>query len=243
MPVFYLTDKILFPPVHYAEPSGILAVGGDLAPERLLEAYSRGIFPWFSDDSPIVWWSPDPRFVVYPSEIKITRSMRQVLERGIFRITFDTAFREVITGCSMPRKHEQGTWITDDMIEAYIKLHEKGYAHSIEAWKGDSLAGGLYGVSLGRTFFGESMFSRESNASKAAFITLAVNLRRNGFDIIDCQVHTDHLESLGAYEMPRDMFVSIIRKSLAEETIKGNWGRSTLFNPVLSPDELRSQGC
>ncbi len=243
MPVFYLTDKILFPPVHYAEPSGILAVGGDLAPERLLEAYSHGIFPWFSDDSPIVWWSPDPRFVVYPSEIKVSRSMRQVLERGVFRITFDRAFRDVITACSLPRKHEQGTWITDDMIEAYVKLHEIGYAHSIEAWKGESLAGGLYGVSLGRTFFGESMFSRESNASKAAFITLAVNLRRNGFDIIDCQVHTEHLESLGAFEMPRDMFIGIIRKSLAGETIKGNWGGSSLFDPVLASEELRSQGC
>jgi leucyl/phenylalanyl-tRNA--protein transferase len=169
--------------------------------------------------------------------------MRQVLERGIFRITFDTAFRDVITGCSMPRKHEQGTWITGDMVEAYIKLHELGFAHSIEAWKGDSLAGGVYGVSLGRTFFGESMFSRESNASKAAFITLAINLQRNGFDIIDCQVHTEHLESLGAFEMPRGEFISIIRKSLNKETIKGNWGESRFFVPFLSQEELRSQGC
>lgn len=243
MPVFYLSEKILFPPVHYAEPSGILAVGGDLSPERLLEAYKMGIFPWFSDDSPIIWWSPDPRFVVYPGEIRISRSMRQVIERGVFRITFDTVFRDVITECSMPRKHEQGTWITDDMIEAYVKLHELGYAHSIEAWSGDKLAGGLYGVSLGGVFFGESMFSKESNASKAAFITLAVNLKRCGFDIIDCQVHTDHLESLGAFEMTRDDFVSIINNSVSRETIKGNWGDNTLFNTVFYPGELRSPGC
>lgn len=243
MPVFYLTDKILFPPVHYAEPSGILAVGGDLAPERLLEAYRRGIFPWFSDDSPIIWWSPDPRFVVYPGEVRISRSMRQVLERGIFRITFDTAFRDVITGCSMPRRHEDGTWITDDMIEAYVKLHELGYAHSIEAWKGDSLAGGLYGISLGKVFFGESMFSNMSNASKAAFITLAINLEKLGFDIIDCQVHTDHLESLGAFEIPREEFINIIRESLTGETIRGNWGVNGIFSPVLDPSDLRSRDC
>jgi len=243
MTVFYLTDKILFPPVHYAEPSGILAVGGDLAPERLLEAYSRGIFPWFSDDSPIIWWSPDPRFVVYPGKVKVSRSMRKVLERGIFRITFDTAFMEVVTECSMPRKHEQGTWITEDMIEAYVKLHAMGFAHSVEAWNGDTLAGGLYGVSLGRVFFGESMFSRESNASKAAFITLAINLRRSGFDIIDSQVHTDHLESLGAFEMPREEFIGIIKKSLSAETIKGNWGDNRLFDSVLSPEELKAPDC
>lgn len=243
MPVFYLTDKILFPPVHYAEPSGILAVGGDLAPQRLLEAYRRGIFPWFSDDSPIIWWSPDPRFVVYPGEVRITRSMRQVLERGIFRITFDTAFRDVITACSMPRKHDNGTWITGEMIEAYVKLHELGYAHSVEAWSGDTLAGGLYGISLGRVFFGESMFARESNASKAAFITLAINLERLGFDIIDCQVHTDHLESLGAFEIPREEFIAIIRRALEGETIKGNWGECGLFSPVIDPGGLRARGC
>lgn len=243
MPVFYLTEKILFPPVHYAEPSGILAVGGDLEPERLLEAYSRGIFPWFSDDSPIIWWSPDPRFVIYPGDIRISRSMRQVLERRVFRITFDSAFRDVITECSMPRKQDDGTWITDEMIEAYVKLHEMGYAHSIEAWSGDRLVGGLYGVSLGRAFFGESMFSRESNASKAAFVTLAINLERIGFDIIDCQVHTDHLESLGAFEMPRDQFIGIIRRSLSAETIRGNWGECSLFNPAVEPDDLRSRGC
>ncbi len=243
MPVFYLTDRILFPPVHYAEPSGILAVGGDLAPERLLEAYRRGIFPWFSDDSPIIWWSPDPRFVIYPGDVKISRSMRQVLERGTFRITFDTAFRDVITGCSMPRRHEDGTWITNEMIEAYVKLHELGYAHSIEAWEGDSLAGGLYGISLGRAFFGESMFSRVSNASKAAFITLAINLEKLGFEIIDCQVHTDHLESLGAFEIPREEFISIIKESLAGETIRGNWGEMGIFSPIPDSSDLRSRDC
>ncbi len=243
MPVFYLTEKILFPPVHYAEPSGIIAVGGDLSPERLLEAYSSGIFPWFSDDSPIIWWSPDPRFVIYPAEIKISRSMRQVLERKFFRITFDRAFREVVTGCSRPRKYEQETWITEDMIEAYVKLHEIGYAHSVEAWHGDELAGGLYGVSLGGAFFGESMFAKETNASKAAFITLAVNLKRLGFDIIDCQVYTEHLESLGAFEMPRGEFISIINNSMVRDSIRGNWGENGFFNPELEPGEIRFQGC
>lgn len=243
MPVFYLTDKVLFPPVHYAEPSGIIAVGGDLSPERLLEAYRRGIFPWFSDDSPIVWWSPDPRFVIFPGDVKISKSMRQVLERGTFRITFDRAFRDVITECSMPRKYEHGTWITGDMIEAYVKLHEMGYAHSIEAWRGDELAGGLYGVSMGRVFFGESMFSRMSNASKAAFITLALNLKKLGFAVIDCQVHTDHLESLGAVEIPRDEFIAIVRRALDFETVRGDWGENPLFNAELTREDIRFRGC
>jgi len=243
MPVFYLTDKILFPPVHYAEPNGVLAVGGDLSPERLLEAYKRGIFPWFSDDSPIIWWSPDPRYVVYPAEVKISRSMRQVMGRGIFRITYDTVFSDVVEECSKPRKHEQGTWITSGMMEAYTVLHEMGYAHSIEAWKGDVLAGGLYGVSLGGVFFGESMFSRESNASKAAFINLAVNLRNLGFDIIDCQVYTAHLESLGAFEMPRPEFIGILEDSLSRETIQGNWGEIDIFSSVIEPEDLKAPGC
>jgi len=240
MPVFYLTEEILFPPVHYAEPSGILAVGGDLSPERLLEAYRRGIFPWFSKHDPILWWSPDPRFVVYPQNVYISRSMRQILSRGVFEITFDMAFPDVIEGCSSLRRDE-GTWITDDMIEAYIRLHELGFAHSVEALKDGILVGGLYGVSLGAAFFGESMFTRESNASKAAFITLSLNLKNLGFYIIDCQVYTDHLESLGAFEMPRIEFIKILREALKKNTLRGNWTDLGLFKKSFSKEELKGK--
>ena len=164
--IFSLSKEIIFPPVELAEDNGILAVGGDLSPKRLIAAYSQGIFPWFSDDSPIIWWSPDPRFVLFPSEIKITRSMRQVLNRNIFTFSFDRNFREVITRCRNPRKDQEGTWITDEMVEAYVRLHEMGLAHSVEAWQDGELAGGLYGVSLGNIFFGESMFTDVSNASR-----------------------------------------------------------------------------
>lgn len=224
MPIFALRKDIVFPPVELADKSGILAVGGDLTSERLLEAYGNGIFPWYSEGDPIIWWSPDPRFVLYPNEIKISKSMRQVLRRGIFTITFDRSFREVIHACRGPRRHEAGTWITNDMFEAYIELHRLGYAHSVEAWHDDNLAGGLYGVSLGRCFFGESMFTKVSNASKAAFITLTVILRGLGFNLVDCQVYTDHLKSLGARHIPRCEFIESVRTGLLSETILGNWG-------------------
>jgi len=229
MPVFLLTDEVIFPPAEYSGPDGVLAVGGDLSPERLLEAYTHGIFPWYSSGSPIIWWSPDPRFVIYPGEVKVSKSMRQVLKRGIFNIKFDTSFRDVITACSGPRRHEKGTWITKEMIEAYTVVHEMGYAHSVEAWYDGKLAGGLYGVSLGGMFFGESMFTRISNASKAAFIVLADNLERLGFDLIDSQVYTGHLESLGAIEMDRDRFLATVRKSLIRETLRGSWNNNRLF--------------
>jgi len=225
MPIFVLNEEIVFPPVNLAIKEGILAVGGDLSPERLLKAYSEGIFPWYSDDEPIVWWSPDPRFVLFPEGIKISRTMRQVISRNIYTITFDRAFSDVIKSCStIDRAHQYGTWITGEMREAYCRLHELGYAHSVEAWHNGELAGGLYGLSLGRCFFGESMFARKSNASKAAFITLAQKLREMEFIIIDAQVYTKHLESLGAFDMPRDEYCAILRHGLQYETIQGSWG-------------------
>jgi len=235
MTVYYLGAEPVFPPAELSDPDGILAVGGDLSPERLVEAYTHGIFPWYSSDTPIIWWSPDPRFVIYPADVKISKSMRQVLKRGIFDIRFDTSFRDVITACSGKRRHEKGTWITTEMIEAYVTLHELGIAHSIEAWRDGSLAGGLYGVSIGGMFFGESMFSRESNASKAAFIVLADNLLRLGFDLIDSQVYTDHMESLGAVEMDREIFLELVAKSVLRETLSGNWGNNPLFRNSIEP--------
>jgi leucyl/phenylalanyl-tRNA---protein transferase len=223
MPIYQLPKEIIFPPVNLTHESGILAIGGDLSPERLLAAYAEGIFPWYSEDDPILWWCPDPRFVLRPGEVKVSKTMRQVLNRNIFSVTFDRAFREVITACRMPRKTQAGTWITDEMLEAYCALHGMGYAHSVEAWRGDELAGGLYGVSLGGMFFGESMFARESNASKAALIVLARALGEQGFDMIDCQVYTAHLESLGAHEMERDEFIKVLQKSLERVTLGGSW--------------------
>jgi len=228
MPIYQLGRNIIFPPVSEAEPSGILAVGGDLSPERLLEAYRQGIFPWYSEDDPIIWWSPDPRFALRPDEVKVSKSMRQVLNRETFEFTMDRCFGRVMHECSLPRKHEKGTWINSDMIESYTRIHEMGYAHSVEAWQDGELAGGLYGISLGGAFFGESMFTRVSNASKAAFITLARNLERLNFDIIDCQVYTEHLESLGAMDYDRDLFISMVNESLEKETVRGDWNELIL---------------
>jgi leucyl/phenylalanyl-tRNA--protein transferase len=224
MPIFALNEQIIFPPVNLAERSGILAVGGDLSPERLIEAYRRGIFPWYSEGDPIIWWSPDPRFVLFPAETYISKTMRQVLRRNVFEVSFDRDFRAVMQGCQGPRKREKGTWITEEMMEAYIRLHESGIAHSIETWQNGELMGGLYGISLGRCFFGESMFTRVSNASKAAFITLSMRLRELGFVIIDCQVYTSHLESLGARHITRDEYIAILEEGLMYETIQGSWG-------------------
>ena len=224
MPIFQLVEKIIFPPSHLTSPTGILAVGGDLSPERILEAYRQGIFPWYADQEPIIWWSPDPRFVLFPPEIRVSRSMKQILRQGRFRITFDRDFRAVITACQKPRPGQAGTWITQDMKEAYSTLHELGYAHSVEAWQEGVLVGGLYGVSLGRCFFGESMFSLVSNASKAAFITLAEALLQRRFGLIDCQVYSPHLASLGARAIPRGEFTDLLNNLLGFETLHGNWG-------------------
>jgi len=223
MPVYRLPEAILFPPVDHAEKSGLLAVGGDLSPERLLAAYREGIFPWYGDGEPILWWSPDPRFVLFPDELRISRSMRQFLKKGLVRITVDRAFPEVISACRRPRPGQDGTWITPEMRAAYCALHDLGYAHSVEVWQGDVLAGGLYGVSLGRAFFGESMFSEAPNASKAALITLVRHLKERGFDLIDCQVETAHLAGLGARPIPRRDFCALLQQSLRHETLRGNW--------------------
>lgn len=225
MPVFSLSPQLVFPPVHLAEPDGLLAIGGDLSPNRLLLAYQSGIFPWFSPGEPILWWSPDPRFVLQAPEVVLSKSMKQVLRRNVFRITFDQAFEEVIRACAkIPRAGQRGTWITTDMQKAYLKLHELGYAHSVEAWQDDRLVGGLYGVSLGSAFFGESMFAKVSNASKAAFLSFALIWRAKGHSLIDCQVPTEHLASLGAREVDRELFLDQLRLALEAPTHQGSWG-------------------
>lgn len=232
--IFSLPKEIVFPPVELAEPNGMLAVGGDLSVERLLAAYKHGIFPWFSDNGPILWWSPDPRFILYPSEIKISKSMKQVLRNKVFTVTYDKAFRDVIRNCRQARKDQDETWITDDMEEAYSELYYMGYAHSVEAWQDGKLAGGLYGVSLGKMFFGESMFTNVSNASKAALISLAVKLQSLDFDCIDCQVHTRHLESMGAEYITRSDFINMLASSLKHETLIGDWNIMEQFNRKLN---------
>jgi len=229
MPIFQLADDLLFPPAELASPSGILAVGGDLSPERLILAYQKGIFPWYSEGEPIIWWSPDPRFVLFPGELYVSRSMRQVFRKGTFTITYDRKFRDVVENCRQSRKDKDGSWITDDMLEAYCRLHDLGFAHSVEAWAGDILAGGLYGVSLGNCFFGESMFTRMSNASKAALITLVSVIRDLGFAVIDCQVYTDHLLSLGARMIPRKEYMELLAAITALPTMRGNWGEMEAF--------------
>lgn len=228
MPIFQLDERILFPPPHLADEEGLLAVGGDLSPERLLAAYQMGIFPWYGEEDPILWWSPDPRLVLYPERLKVSKSMRQVLRKKEFSITFDQAFRQVVAACQQqPRPGQPDTWITPEMLDAYATLHEMGFAHSVEVWQGQELAGGLYGLCLGKCFFGESMFSRVSNASKAGFITLVQLLEQKGFTMIDCQVTTDHLLSLGAEEIPRSQFIAELAQSIAHPTLKGNWQHFT----------------
>jgi len=216
-----LTKSLIFPNPELANNEGILAIGGDLSVERLLLAYYNGIFPWFSEGEPIIWWSPDPRFVLFPQEISISKSMKKVLRNKQYRITFDTCFEEVIHYCAALRRHE--TWITSDMIEAYCKLHEAGYAHSVEAWFQEKLVGGLYGVSLGRCFFGESMFSIMDNASKAALIVLSSKLQEKEFIMIDCQVYSKHLESMGAVRIPRNVFLEHLSKGISYKTLCGSW--------------------
>ena len=210
--MFLLNHRLLFPDVEKADDDGLLAVGGDLSPERLLLAYKNGIFPWFNEDSMILWWSPDPRMVLFPNKIKISKSMAQVIKSNKFRITWNTQFEEVVNACSaIKRKGQAGTWITPEMKSAYLKLHQMGIAKSIEVWENDNLVGGLYGIDLGNVFCGESMFSRKSNASKIAFISLAKELQQKEYKLIDCQVYTAHLESLGAEEIPRKQFIKILK--------------------------------
>jgi len=214
-----------FPPVDSATPEGLLAVGGDLSSERLLAAYQHGIFPWYNPGQPILWWSPDPRAVLYPEKLKISRSLRKTLKRGQLRVTFDSCFRDVMLACAAPREQFPGggTWITDAMVEAYTRLHAMGYAHSIETWHENRLVGGLYGVALGGVFFGESMFARETDASKVALVVLVSKLRAWGFVLIDCQIPSAHLTSLGAEEIPRDAFLTELGLALKRSVQPGRW--------------------
>lgn len=224
MPVFQLTQELLFPPPRLARADGLLAVGGDLSQERLLLAYHLGIFPWFSEDMPILWWSPDPRLVLYPADLNISGRLKRTLRQNIFRVSLDCAFRRVISACAKVRlKAGEQTWIVADMITAYSRLHEAGFAHSVEVWQGKELAGGLYGVSLGGCFFGESMFTRVSNASKVALVNLAGHLIKHEFDLIDCQIYTPHLVRMGAREIPRSRFLTQLKESLRKPTIRGKW--------------------
>ena len=224
MPIYRLLDELVFPTPEYADPSGLLAVGGDLSSERLLEAYRLGIFPWYSEDQPILWWSPDPRLVLDLNDFKLTRSLRKTIKRGIFQVTFDRAFTDVIRACaSVPREGQRGTWITPEMQEAYIQLHGLGFAHSVESWFDGQLTGGLYGVSLGKAFFGESMFHRRSDGSKVALAALVERLKKWNFHFIDAQMTTEHMLRLGANEMPRRIFLKRLASALRHATKRGKW--------------------
>ena len=208
MSVYIIEEELYFPAPEKAAEDGLLAIGGDLSAERLLLAYKSGIFPWFNEGSPILWWSPDPRMVLFPEEVKISKSMRKVLKSKAFTLTKNTCFKEVVKKCaSIKRKDEEGTWITEEMIHAYVTLKEKGKALSYEVWENGQLVGGLYGVDLGTVFCGESMFSSQSNASKYAFIKMVQEFKEKGYSLIDCQMYTPHLERLGAREIPREDFL------------------------------------
>jgi leucyl/phenylalanyl-tRNA--protein transferase len=225
VPIFRLPREIVFPDPALAEPDGLLAVGGDLSPERLLAAYAAGIFPWFGEGSPILWWSPDPRLVLEPARLHVSQSLRRTLRRGLYRVTSDVAFERVIRRCAdAARPGQDGTWITEDMLAAYGHLHRLGFAHSFEAWEGEALAGGLYGVSLGAAFFGESMFADRPDASKAAFVRGVEWLARGGIEIVDAQVRTEHLLRFGAREIPRREFLWRLEGALKKRaTLRGRW--------------------
>lgn len=226
MPIHWLSDQTLaFPHPKHADAQGILAVGGDLSPERLILAYQNGIFPWFNPEDPIIWWSPNPRFVLFPDKLKVAKSMRPYFNQKKYSVTYDTHFRAVITACQQSRRNYGGggTWITEDMLEAYCVLHDLGFAHSVEVWKDDKLVGGLYGISLGKCFFGESMFAKANNASKFGFISLVRQLKNAGFWLIDCQQETKHLASLGAEAIDRTKFLEYLEKNKEESQSRGKW--------------------
>ncbi|MEW5772600.1 MAG: leucyl/phenylalanyl-tRNA--protein transferase [Thermodesulfobacteriota bacterium] len=225
MPVYLLhPEHPGFPDPDRADPCGLVAVGGDLTPVRLMHAYARGIFPWYSAGEPILWWSPDPRLVLFPDELHVPRSLQRVMKRGEFEFRTDTAFSQVIRACAKaPRPQGPGTWLTPEMIRAYETLHRLGHAHSVEAWKDGDLAGGLYGVALGRAFFGESMFHRAPNASKACLVTLVELLRAKGFTLLDCQQTTPHMQRLGAREMPRAEFLKLLEAAVRGGEAPGRW--------------------
>lgn len=216
--MYWLNNRLEFPPVEQAGPGGILAVGGDLSPERLLLAYRSGIFPWYDEEQPIVWYSPDPRFVLYPDQLHVSRRTRSLLNQSPFELTYDTCFPDVIRHCQqIKRPNQSGTWITEAMRAAYVRLHQLGYAHSAEVWQAGTLVGGVYGIALGSLFFGESMFSRVNNASKIGFITLVRRLHDRGCTLIDCQVATPHLARWGATSMPRTHYLQALQAGLAKE--------------------------
>jgi len=225
MMIPWLGEGDPFPPVERAlrDPNGLLAAGGDLSTERLLDAYARGIFPWFGDEDPLLWWSPDPRMVLLTGELHVSRSLRRVIRSGRYTVTLDTAFEDVMAGCAEPRADHDGTWITSAMKDAYSRLATLGHAHSVEVWSAGELAGGLYGVALGRMFFGESMFSRRRDGSKVALAYLVRQLERWGFEMVDCQMSTGHLASLGARDIPRAVFLERLRRLVRLPPVPGPW--------------------
>jgi leucyl/phenylalanyl-tRNA--protein transferase len=224
LPIYRLSEALLFPSPEKADPDGMLAVGGDLSPERLILAYRMGIFPWYAENSPILWWSPDPRLILDPKNFKIPKSLNRVLNKDVFSVTVDQSFEFVIRGCAEVRRPgERGTWISHDMIEAYVGLHKAGFAHSVESWCEGKLVGGLYGVSLGRVFFGESMYYVMKDASKVALVCLVRLLQYWGFDMIDCQVTTANLLRFGAQEIPRSRFLNRLSGALQYSTWRGHW--------------------
>jgi len=229
MPVYLLNEEISFPNPNNSNEEGIVAVGGDLSTERLLHAYSVGIFPWYSVESPIIWWSPDPRTILFLEEFKVSKSLQSKINKNIFQVKFDTNFADVIENCaSIPRIDQEDTWITDDMKKAYINLHQKGYCHSVETYFKNKLVGGLYGISLGNAFFGESMFHFQTDASKVALYFLVEKLKKWNFDFIDVQQETDHLKSMGAKIIDRKKFLTLLKKSNQSPTRKGNWSGEIL---------------
>lgn len=224
MPVYRIPEEHVFPDPWMAEDSGLLGVGADLEPDRLLLAYRMGIFPWYSDGQPILWWSPDPRFVLFPEELHVGRSLKKRIRRGDYTIRMDTAFEQVMRACGeVPRPGQDGTWITDEMLDGYVRLHERGYAHSVEAWRDDELVGGLYGVAVGGLFAGESMFTRAPDASKVAFVALVKQLKRWNFGLVDSQIHTPHLERFGAREIDRMEYLRHLQALLRQPDRVGRW--------------------
>jgi leucyl/phenylalanyl-tRNA--protein transferase len=229
MPVYQLPKEPVFPHPCEAVQDGLLAVGGDLSPERLIAAYSTGIFPWYGDNDPILWWSPDPRMILIPDNFKVSKSLKKSLKKEKFNIRVDFAFEEIIDNCSkIPRNDQNGTWITDEMKHAYIKMHKLGLAHSFETWEENKLVGGLYGISLGRAFFGESMFHKRTDASKIAFYYLSIFAKKHNFSFIDCQLPTTHLASLGANEISRTDFLDLLAEAMKYPACKEKWNFSDL---------------
>lgn len=237
MPVYALPETPWFPPSAHAEPDGLAAIGGHLTPDWLTLAYSRGFFPWFQDPDPILWWTPDPRYLLFPPEVKVSSSMRQVFRKNLFTVTADHAFETVMRQCGLtPRPGQVGTWVSEEMVEAYVTLHQQGKAHSIEVWQEDELVGGLYGVTLGRAFFGESMFSLRSNASKTGLIALCRHLTAEHFPFVDCQVGTEHLESMGARPVKRTFFEEKLQIAICEKSTPNSWKDwFPAGNQLLSP--------